>query len=86
MASLNIHQNIEVGTIAGTLRVAGEELSCWIGVRLLTARLVEDRFVLAGGFWGEHTLDARVSITSADRLLAHWRGYVENNVRAGGVL
>lgn len=81
MATLTIHQNIEVGTIAGTLHVAGEELACWVGARLLTARLVEDRFVLSGGFWGEHSLAAQASITSADRLIAHWRGYVENSAR-----
>jgi hypothetical protein len=89
MASLNIHPSIEVGTITGALRACGEELTCRIGDRLLTARLVNDRFVLSGGFWGEHSLDARSTITSADRLIAHWRGYVENSARhlqAGGVL
>ena len=81
MANLTIHPSIEVGTIAGTLRVSGEELTCRIGDRFLTARLVEDRFVLSGGFWGEHSIAAQASITSADRLIAHWRGYVENSAR-----
>lgn len=87
--TLDVHPQIEVGTIAGTLRVRGEELACEVGDLFLTARLVEGRFVLSGGCHGEHSLDARSSITSADRLLAHWRGYVENNTRyfqAGGAL
>lgn len=81
--SFDIHPKIEVGTIAGTLRVAGKELTCRIGDLFLTGRLVEDRFVFAGGLQGEHSLDAQASSTSADRLIAHWRGYVENN---GGAL
>ena len=35
-----------------------------------------DRIVMDGGKWGAHTLSAKVS--SAERLLLHWRGYVEN--------
>ncbi len=79
-----VHPKIEVGTIAGTLRVVGEELACRIGNLFLTARLVDDRFVLSGGHWGEHSLDASAAITSADRLIAHWRGYCENNARQIG--
>jgi len=78
----DIHPSIEIGTIAGTLRVAGEELICQIGDLFLSARLVDDRFVLSGGLYGEHSLDARAAITSAARLIAHWRGYCENNARA----
>lgn len=81
MTTLDIHSSIEVGTIAGTLRVAGEDLIYRIGDRVLTARLVADRFVFSGGFHGEHSLDARASITPANRLTAHWRGYCENNAR-----
>ena len=81
MTNLTIHPSIEVGTVAGTLRVAGEELTCRIGDLFLTARLVDDRFVLAGGLRGEHSIAAQASITSADRLLAHWRGYCESNQR-----
>jgi hypothetical protein len=81
MDALNIHPDIEIGTISGTLRVRGEELACKVGDLFLTARLVDGRFVLAGGLWGEHSLDAREQITSAKRLIAHWRGYVENNAR-----
>ncbi|HEY2554173.1 MAG TPA: hypothetical protein VGI15_02905 [Candidatus Cybelea sp.] len=79
--SIEIHPKIEVGTIAGTLRVAGEELAILTAGRFLRAHLEGDRFVLSGGQWGDHSLDARASITTADRLLAHWRGYVENNQR-----
>jgi hypothetical protein len=75
MKTIDIHSKIEVGTIAGTLRVAGEDLICRIGDRVLIARLVDDHFVLSGGHWGDHSLDARAAITSADRLVAHWRGY-----------
>jgi hypothetical protein len=86
----NIHLSIEVGTITGTLRAFGEELTCRIGDLFLTARLVDDRFVLSGGLWDEHSLDARASITSGKRLIAHWRGYCENNARyhlqTGGTL
>jgi hypothetical protein len=45
---------------------------------------------MAGGLYGDHSIDARASITSADRLVAHWRGYCENNARchlqSGGAL
>jgi hypothetical protein len=89
--SFDIHPKIEVGTTAGTLRASGEELTCRIGDLFLTARLVGDRFVFSGGGFsterleialhGEHSLDARSQNTSADRLIAHWRGYCENNER-----
>lgn len=78
-----VDRSIEVGTIAGTLRVADEELACAVGDLFLTARLVEDRFVMSGGRHGAHSIAAEASITSAARLLAHWRGYVENNQPAG---
>jgi hypothetical protein len=90
MKMIDIHSDIEVGTIAGTLRAAGEELTCRVGDLVLTARLVDDRFVLSGGLYGDHSLDARASITSAARLVAHWRGYCENNtnchLQSGGSL
>ena len=35
-----------------------------------------DQIVMAGGKTGSHSLSAKVS--SAERLLAHWKGYVEN--------
>lgn len=35
-----------------------------------------DQIVMAGGKWGSHSLSAKVS--SAERLLVHWKGYVEN--------
>ena len=35
-----------------------------------------DQIVMAGGAWGSHSLSAKVS--SAERLLVHWKGYVEN--------
>jgi hypothetical protein len=46
----------------------------------LAAYLEGDRFVFTGGRWGEHSLAADASITSADRLLAHWRGFVQNHM------
>lgn len=85
-----VDPKIEVGTIAGTLRVEGEELTYQFGDRFLAARLVGDSFVFAGGYWGNHSICARFTITTAKRLIAHWRGYVDNNVRHyldnGGVL
>ena len=88
--TFDIHPKIEIGTITGTLRASGEELTCRIGDLFLTGRLVADRFVFSGGLQGEHSLDARASSTSADRLIAHWRGYCENNTRyhlqTGGAL
>ena len=36
----------------------------------------DDRIVMDGGKWGAHALSAKVS--SAERLLVHWKGYVEN--------
>lgn len=41
----------------------------------MTATLEGDRIVFAGGSYGTHSLDARLS--SADRVVAHWRGYVQ---------
>lgn len=35
-----------------------------------------DQIVMSGGKWGPHSISAKVS--SAERLLTHWRGYVEN--------
>ncbi len=79
MTTFHIHPQIEVGTITDTLCAFNKELACKVGDLFLTARLIEGRFVLSGGLYGEHSLDARASITSAERLVAHWRGYVENN-------
>ncbi|HSX23023.1 MAG TPA: hypothetical protein VLE97_09640 [Gaiellaceae bacterium] len=83
-----IDPKIEVGTVA--LRVEGEELTMQVGDRLLAARQVGDYFVFSGGFWGDHSLSARFTITTAQRLVAHWRGYCDNNARQyldnGGVL
>lgn len=81
MQSFDIHPAIKVGTITGALHVADKELVCRIGDLFLIARLVDDRFVFSGGFYGTHSLAANVAITSADRVLAHWRGYVEGNMR-----
>ena len=36
----------------------------------------DDRIVMDGGKWGAHALSTKVS--SAERLLVHWKGYVEN--------
>jgi hypothetical protein len=39
-----------------------------------------DVFAMYGGKTGLHCL--AVEATNADRLAAHWKGYIENNVRA----
>lgn len=41
----------------------------------LYAALEADRIVFKGGRYGEHSLDAKLS--SADRVVSHWRGYVQ---------
>lgn len=88
--TFDIHPQIEVGTVAGTLRAFGEELVCLVGDRFLRAHLDGEHFVFSGGLHGEHSMDARSQITSADRLIAHWRGYCENTARlhlqTGGAL
>lgn len=76
-----IDPKIEVGTITATLCVEDEELTFRMGDRFLVARLVGDYFVFSGGYWGDHSISARFTITSAKRLVAHWRGYCDNNVR-----
>ena len=35
-----------------------------------------DRIVMDGGKWGSHLIS--VGVSSAERLLVHWKGYVEN--------
>ncbi len=35
-----------------------------------------DQIVMSGGKWGSHAISTKVS--SAERLLVHWKGYVEN--------
>jgi hypothetical protein len=49
--------------------------------RSLGVQLRGDRFVFSGGFHGEHSLAADELITNAARLLAHFNGYVDNNVQ-----
>jgi hypothetical protein len=36
-----------------------------------------DRIMMTGGKWGAHSLS--VPASSGERLLVHWKGYVENN-------
>lgn len=42
----------------------------------LAVTLVADRFEFSGSPTGSHSLAALASCTSAERLLAHWSGYV----------
>jgi len=77
----SIDPRIEIGTVTQTLRVDGAELIAAVGRFSLRAFLRDDRFVFTGGNWGEHSIAADVSITSAARLLAHWQGYVESNAQ-----
>lgn len=46
----------------------------------LHVELRADRFVFRGGKHGEHSIAADETITNAARLLAHWTGYVTNNI------
>jgi len=47
------------------------------GRMCLRAHVVADRIVFCGGSQGEHSLAFEVS--TKERVLAHWGGYVENN-------
>lgn len=38
-----------------------------------------DRIVFTGGKYGEHSLAVEDHITSAERLVKHWEGYLETN-------
>ena len=42
-----------------------------------------DEIVMGGGKWGGHSISA--SVSSGERLLVHWKGYVENNGYSLGV-
>lgn len=43
----------------------------------------DDEIVMAGGKTGGHSI--RASVSSGERLLVHWKGYVENNGYSLGV-
>ena len=43
----------------------------------LRAVLDGDRIRFAGGWFGDHSLESDETITSAERVEAHWRGYVK---------
>jgi hypothetical protein len=58
--------HVEADNLIATLPKPG-------GLRLFRE---DDRIVMDGGKFGPHTLSAKVS--SAERLLVHWKGYVEN--------
>jgi hypothetical protein len=54
------------------LTVCGQGWSQWV-------TLQKGSFILrTTNDSGSHTLDARKEITSAERLLAHWKGFVAN--------
>ena len=43
----------------------------------LYATVEGDSIVFKGGLFGEHSIAASAAITSAERVEAHWRGYVK---------
>lgn len=45
----------------------------------LKAQVEGDRIVFTGGRQGAHGL--AINVSSKERILAHWEGYVENNTR-----
>lgn len=57
-----------------TLNAAGQDGNCELSLRCVVEG---EHFVMLGGKSGAHSL--AISATSAERLLAHWRGYLENN-------
>ena len=64
-------------TAGSAVAVDGNDLVERLAGRELRATLEGDRFTFTGGAYGAHSIAADRSITTADRLLAHWRGYVE---------
>jgi len=58
--------NIEADNLIASLPKPG-------GLRLFRE---EDRIVMDGGKWGSHSLS--VPVSSGQRLIIHWKGYVEN--------
>jgi len=64
-------------TVGSAVRVDGVDLVERVAGRELRVTRESDRFTFTGGAYGAHSIAADRSITSADRLLAHWRGYVE---------
>lgn len=47
----------------------------------MRVKLRGEYFVFTGGLQGEHSIAADASITNVARLVAHWDGYVKNNIR-----
>ena len=66
-------------TIGSAVAVDGVDFVAHVGGRELRVTHDGGRFVMTGGQWGEHSIASDFAITNASRLLAHWRGYVENN-------
>lgn len=71
---------ITVHPITGSLCVDGRAM-LWTFIRpgkrtvRLTSAIEGDRFLFQGGSYGSHSLD--IGSTSPERLIAHWRGYVQ---------
>lgn len=69
-------------TVGSAIAVHGEDLVARVAGRVLRVSLDGDQFIFTGGTHGRHVISAHPDITSADRLIAHWRGYVDNCKRA----
>lgn len=51
-----------------------------LDLRLTTGwRIVDARYNMSGGYYGESSISADAHITSEERLAAHWAGYIEVN-------
>lgn len=81
MATTIFNPRITIDPTTDALRVDGKPLR-WTLARtgyrtlLLTSTIEGDRFVFLGGRFGAHSLD--IGSTSPERLVAHWRGYVQS--------
>lgn len=66
----------------GTVSIDGSELTQELGDgRTVRCSLLAGRFDFSGGYAGGHSLDADLSCTPKERLVAHWNGYCSNNIR-----
>jgi len=80
---IQLARGITVETASRVVRLDGKPLRViygGIGWRRVVQCLIDAkscRFVFTGGTDGVHSIAADGNITSAARLLAHWRGYVE---------
>lgn len=62
-------------------KALASQMVCCLRTRLLVANVDEDgeQIIFSGGRWGAHAL--WLSVSSRERVIAHWQGYVDANRR-----